>query len=153
MDVLKILDEIEYRGSDQPGSLDDEINRHCDDCFKKMCDDFNTAQTMASLFEIASRINSIFHGQLDKQHLSDVVYQRMVSTFRSFVSEVLGLEPQTKEDDSQTDQLIELLIAIRTRARVRKDFETADKIRDDLANMGIQLKDEKSGKTTFKIKP
>lgn len=152
MDALKILDELEFRGSDQPASLDDEINGHCDDCLERMCDDFNTAQTLASLFEISSRINSIYHGQVDKNEISDVVFQRMVSTFRLFLSEVLGLKPQAEGGDSKTDQLIELLIDIRARSRARKDFETADKIRDDLAKTGIQLKDEKSGKTTFKIK-
>ena len=51
----------------------------------------------------------------------------------------------------KTEELIQLLIDIRASARANKDFATSDKIRDDLSEMGITLKDDKSGKTTFEI--
>jgi len=54
-------------------------------------------------------------------------------------------------DSGKTDDLIQLLIDIRSDARENKDFTTSDKIRDDLKAMGITLKDDKSGKTTYEI--
>ena len=46
---------------------------------------------------------------------------------------------------------MELLIEIRKEAKSRKDFITSDKIRDQLIAMGIQLKDEKGGGTSWAI--
>jgi cysteinyl-tRNA synthetase len=117
-----------------------------------MSDDFSTAKTLATLFELSSKINGLYHGQINEDQLSQQVYDRMENTFRSFTAEVLGLKAAEKKEDSKTDQLVELLIDMRARARARKDFDTSDKIRDRLAEIGIQLKDDKSGKTTYKIK-
>jgi cysteinyl-tRNA synthetase len=152
IDTMKLLEEIEFNGSEGKGEIDNEIAKYCDQCYKSMGDDFNTAQTLAALFEISSRINSLYHGQLHPKQISNGMYERMVETFRQFIIEVLGLKTIQSEDNSKTEQLVEMLIDIRAKARVRKDFETADNIRDDLAEIGILLKDEKSGKTTYKIK-
>jgi cysteinyl-tRNA synthetase len=47
--------------------------------------------------------------------------------------------------------VVELLIEIRKDAKSRKDFATSDKIRNQLADMGIQLKDEKDGSISYTI--
>jgi cysteinyl-tRNA synthetase len=46
---------------------------------------------------------------------------------------------------------VELLIEIRKQAKANKDFATSDKIRNQLADMGIQLKDEKDGSMSYSI--
>jgi cysteinyl-tRNA synthetase len=45
--------------------------------------------------------------------------------------------------------VVELLIEIRKEAKANKDFATSDKIRNQLAAMGIQLKDEKDGSMSY----
>ena len=68
------------------------------------------------------------------------------------VYEVLGLENITK-NDSGTEKLsgaVDVLIRLRQDARANKDFAMSDKIRDELAEVGIQLKDGKDG-TTFSV--
>jgi cysteinyl-tRNA synthetase len=72
-------------------------------------------------------------------------------TFRNFITEVLGLLPEKSNNDGKTDDLVKMLIDIRTNARKNKDFATSDKIRDELSALGIQLKDEKTGTTSFTI--
>ena len=64
---------------------------------------------------------------------------------------VLGIEfaQQNAADDDLADQLMDLIIAIRKDARANKDFQTADRIRDGLAEIGILLEDGKAG-TTWK---
>jgi cysteinyl-tRNA synthetase len=47
--------------------------------------------------------------------------------------------------------VVELLIEIRKQAKANKDFATSDKIRNQLADMGIQLKDEKDGSMSYSI--
>jgi cysteinyl-tRNA synthetase len=47
------------------------------------------------------------------------------------------------------DAVIQLLIDIRKEAKGKKDFATSDKIRNQLAGLGIQLKDEKNGEMSW----
>ena len=73
-------------------------------------------------------------------------------TVKTFVFEVLGLEKKHEgQGDSQIlSGVIELLIELRNQARTNKDFDTSDKIRDQLLELGIQLKDGKEG-TSFTV--
>jgi cysteinyl-tRNA synthetase len=75
-------------------------------------------------------------------------------TMQAFMFDVLGLLDKVSEDNDTSDKLsstIELLIKLRAEARNNKDFALSDQIRDQLQEMGIQLKDGKEG-TTFSIK-
>ena len=53
-------------------------------------------------------------------------------------------------DSDKLSGVVSLLIQLRKEARDNKDFDTSDKIRDQLAALGIQLKDGKEG-TTFSV--
>ena len=55
-----------------------------------------------------------------------------------------------KDDSNTLNGVMELLIDIRNEARANKDFATSDKIRDQLVELGIQIKDGKDG-TTFSV--
>ncbi|UCD60837.1 MAG: cysteine--tRNA ligase [Flavobacteriaceae bacterium] len=118
-------------------------------CYDAMNDDFNTPILIANLFEAVRHINLIKEG---KEQLSEEDKNILVETMGGFVFDVLGLE--TKNDagkDSETlSGVVELLIQLRNEARANKDFATSDKIRDQLAALGIQLKDSKEG-TTFSV--
>ena len=62
----------------------------------------------------------------------------------------LGLEDVNAAAEANTDKLngaIELLIQLRKEARANKDFATSDQIRDQLLELGIQLKDGREGTT------
>jgi cysteinyl-tRNA synthetase len=75
------------------------------------------------------------------------------TTLSTFTFDVLGLKDESQQDSGHFEKLsgvVELLIAQRNQARERKDFATSDQIRDDLARLGIQLKDSKEG-TTFSL--
>jgi cysteinyl-tRNA synthetase len=54
-------------------------------------------------------------------------------------------------DDSKLNGVMQVLIELRRQARARKDFQTSDAIRNQLANMGIQLKDEKDGTVSWSL--
>lgn len=151
MNALDLLENLSIPGNPEKGSLDDEISNLCQQCYKKMSDDFNTAQVLAVLFDIVSKINSIHHKQVEDNAISTRVFKEMKNTFNVFITEILGLKSISQTDDTKTEKLLQLLIEIRAEARVNKDFTTSDKIRDDLKEMGVILKDEKSGKTTYEI--
>jgi cysteinyl-tRNA synthetase len=62
-----------------------------------------------------------------------------------FVEDIFGLKNERAESTGKLDGVIQLLIDIRKEAKTRKDFVTSDKIRNELAALGVQLKDEKDG--------
>lgn len=150
MNAFDLLDKIPVADEKKDGELDSEILEICDRCYEKMSDDFNTAQVLAALFDIVNRINALYNGQ-EKRTLSIEAYQRMKNTFSGFTEDILGLQRKHDEDGDKAEDLIKLLIEIRKEARSNKDFETSDKIRDELKKMGIFLKDEKDGNTTFEV--
>ena len=118
-------------------------------CYDAMNDDFNTPILIAKMFDVVKRINLIKEG---KETITKVDKDTLVSTLNVFIFDVLGLEENT-DDVGKSDKLasvVELLIQLRKDARDNKDFATSDKIRDQLAAMGIQLKDGKEG-TTFSV--
>ena len=148
--VLRSMETSAFKEQGE-GSEDAAILKSCQSCFDTLNDDFNTAQTLASLFDLASKINALQHGQMKAENVSLQAFTTLSKTFEDVVFDIFGLREIDSGKNSKTEELVELLIEIRSRAREKKDFETSDKIRDDLQEIGIQLKDEKSGQTTFTI--
>ena len=98
------------------------------DFVQVMDDDFNTANGITVVFDMAKWINS---GNYDADIKAD--FAQILAVFGIvFQEEVLDGE-------------IEALIAERQEARANRDFATADRIRDELAAQGIKLLDTKDG--------
>jgi len=125
-----------------------DVNSWVQKCFDAMNDDFNTPVLIAQLFDAVKQINLIKEG---KQELNAEDLKTLHNFFKGFTFDVLGLLDQAEETSvSKVPELVELLIELRAKARVNKDFATSDQIRDQLAALGIQLKDSKEG-TSFTI--
>tara|TARA_R110000868_G_scaffold81558_1_gene230764 strand:- start:6120 stop:6755 length:636 start_codon:yes stop_codon:yes gene_type:complete len=118
-------------------------------CYDAMNDDFNTPTLIAHLFEAVKHINSI---KEDKERITESDKTLLKETLDVFIFEVLGLENKSDSnlDSDKLSGVVSLLIQLRKEARDNKDFATSDKIRDQLAALGIQLKDGKEG-TTFSV--
>ena len=116
-----------------------------------MNDDLNTAKVLANMFELASVINSIKDKHLDADALSAETVKFMQQQLKAFVEDIFGLKNERTEDDGKLDGVLQLLIDIRKEAKSRKDFVTSDKIRNELAALGVQLKDEKDGGMSYTI--
>lgn len=156
MNGLATLESLEAPQQTERGrDLDQSIRASIAECYANMSDDFNTAKTIASLFDLASKINALKHGQLKLEDISATTFEEMKSTYSTFIRDVLGLEAEASNQSGKTEEqrnsLVELLIEIRQNARKNKDFATSDQIRDQLTALGIQLKDEKGGGTSFTI--
>lgn len=117
--------------------------------YDAMNDDFNTPMLTANLFEAVKRINLIKEG---KDTITEKDKELFIETMKSFVFDILGLENQGNalHNSDKLSSVVGLLIQLRNEARANKDFSTSDKIRDQLAVMGIQLNDGKDG-TTFNL--
>jgi cysteinyl-tRNA synthetase len=118
-------------------------------CYDAMNDDFNTPILIANLFEAVKFINQVKDGQASIT-ANDLVVLK--DTLHTFVFNIMGLvnSQDANADSNKLDSTVELLIKLRAEARANKDFATSDKIRDELAAMGIMLKDGKEG-TTFSV--
>jgi cysteinyl-tRNA synthetase len=116
-------------------------------CYDAMNDDFNTPILIATLFDAAKFINQVKDGNatITKEDL-----EVLRETLETFTFDVLGLVNTSKEstDSDKLSGAVEILINLRKEARQNKDFALSDKIRDELAEAGIQLNDSREG-TTF----
>lgn len=102
-----------------------------------MDDDLNTADGLTALFDLTRDINTALQVPRSK-----TLAQKAAEQFDA-IADVLGILYNRKKETLDAD--IEALIEKRQAARKAKDFKTADAIRDQLAGMGITLKDTPQG--------
>ncbi|MCK3683691.1 cysteine--tRNA ligase [Maribellus sp. YY47] len=114
-------------------------------CFAALSDDLNSPIAIAHLFDGVKMINSIKAGN-EKISANDLT--ELKSFYHAIIFDVLGLKEEQTSDSGDNQVLagaMELLISLRTEAKAHKDWATADKIRNDLNALGIELKDTKDG--------
>lgn len=152
-DAYAILQQLTYaaNGEGLNEELDKQVQQLCRECAEHMNDDMNTAKVMANLFELAPVINSLRHGQIKMHEISEDTFNLLKETWNIYLIELLGLVPQKAEDSDKLGDVLQLLIDIRKEAKGRKDYATSDKIRNQLLEIGIQLKDEKDGTVSFSV--
>lgn len=119
----------------------DELEKKCYDA---ILDDLNSPILISQLFEAVRIINSIEAGK-DTISKSDLEkFEKLISTF---VFDILGLQNEASSSSSNEAyaKAIDLLLTIRMEAKSNKDFATSDKIRNELTQMGFEIKDKKDG--------
>jgi cysteinyl-tRNA synthetase len=124
-----------------------DIKKLCQGLYDAMNDDFNTAITIANLFEAVRIINSVNAGT---ETIAVKDLDILKTTFREFVFEILGFREEVVAGNHDVDGLIQFILRLRADAKARKDFSTSDKIRDELNALGFEIKDGKEGSTWSK---
>ena len=119
-----------------------EIKAIIQDCYNAISDDMNSPIAIAQLFEGVRLINLMKDG---KESLSAENLDEFKQFFNYFIEEILGLRANKSSSSNLTSELIENILELRQDAKNNKDFQTADKIRDKLIEMGIEIKDGKGG--------
>jgi cysteinyl-tRNA synthetase len=122
-----------------------EVNALCEDVYDKMNDDFNTAEAIATLFEMSKKINSYKEGLISISTLDEVTYHRLHTVFVAFIRDILGIDKEDKQDDGLADGLMKVILTLRKDVRDKKNWAASDKIRDELQQLNIQVKDGKEG--------
>ncbi|MBK94828.1 MAG: cysteine--tRNA ligase [Planctomycetaceae bacterium] len=128
-----------------------QVADHRQSYLDHMDDDFNTGGATSDLFDLVRTINRfIDEHQLEQAESTEAIaaLTQAVTTLRE-LSAILGVfktpPANSAGDDALTNQLMELLIALRAEARASKNFEIADRIRDGLAEIGVTIEDRKDG--------
>lgn len=149
MDTYNTLQKLPVDARDFDGSETDHdraILALIDDAYQGMDDDFNTAIALACLSELGGYVNKIANKQLESGDVAPWVIERLKSAYHTFVFDIFGLkDDELKEDTGTVEGLMNLILDLRANARAQKDWTASDKIRDSLAEVGIQVKDGKEG--------
>lgn len=140
---LKAVDETLDK---TPGDFAKEIRKNFEEA---MDDDFNTARVLSNFFEIAQRINAALPSPKKQKQLCGVYDTIMecygcLALFQCDHQEFIdALQRKYYELRRIDKEAVEALIAERLKYRMAKNWEEADKLKQQLLDMGIVLKDTK----------
>jgi len=148
-ELLKKLESPDKSAAPGDPNLDDKVRRQLQSLDDFMNDDFNTAKVLATLFDLVPVINSLKTGHIAPGALSSDTISLTRKYFTDYLENILGLKGEFADEDHKLTGVVELLIDIRRDARTRKDYSTSDKIRNQLQQLGIILKDEKDGGVSY----
>ncbi len=118
-----------------------------DKLYTAICDDLNSPIVIANLFDGVKIINNVLAG---KQKISASDLSDFKNIMKLFVYDILGLKPSGNvavASDNKLDEVMSLMLQLRQNAKTNKDWATADKIREELLNMGFVIKDSNDGAT------
>ncbi|MCT4601935.1 MAG: cysteine--tRNA ligase [Marinifilum sp.] len=140
MAAIATLDKIQASGSSSI-KVDELKNK----CYEALNDDLNTPILIAHLFDGVKMINSLAAGT---ESIATEDLESLKALYNTLAFDVLGLQEEGSSeggDNELLDKVIAFLLETRNEAKKNKDWATADKIRDELTNLGIVVKDTKDG--------
>ncbi len=134
------------------------VSEHCDaetervvkslrqQCYDAMNDDFATPQVISHLFEACTTVNKLVD---HKGTICADGLKELSDTMRLFAFDILGLREEASETSQEREQafgkVVDMVLELRAKAKADKDWATSDKIRDELAAAGFEVKDTKDG--------
>ena len=143
MEAISQLDRIEAVAS---GSLGAEFAAQLEEkCYAALDDDFNSPIAISHLFDACRTINQLAD---KKQTITPEGLEALKRVFSVFAFDILGLTAEAAgnaEREEAFGAAIDLLLELRAKAKADKDWATSDKIRDQLAALGFEVKDTKEG--------
>ena len=140
MDAVHALDKI------QPSTTTSvQLADLSEKCYEAMDDDLNTPVVIAHLFDAARSINSLAD---DKATITAEDLAALKATFHTFCFDILGLQEDHASNAGREEAFagaVNLLLAERQEAKANKDWAKSDRIRNELAALGFEIKDGKNG--------
>ena len=122
-------------------------------CYDAMNDDFATPQVISLLFEACSVVNKLID---HKATICADCLKELSDTMHLFTEDILGLQPSVSSSfaaggdaarEEAFGKVVDMVLALRAKAKANKDWTTSDQIRDELAAAGFEVKDTKDGVT------
>ena len=119
-------------------------------CYDAMNDDFATPQVISLLFEACTVVNKLVD---HKATICADCLKELSETMHLFAFDILGLQTsnltsQTSKDREEAfGRVVDMVLELRAKAKADKDWATSDRIRDELAAAGFEVKDTKDGVT------
>ena len=121
-------------------------------CYDAMNDDFATPQVISNLFEACTVINKLVD---HKATICADCLKELSEVMHLFAEDILGLKASSQQltangQESREEafgKVVDMVLELRAKAKADKDWATSDKIRDELAAAGFEVKDTKDGVT------
>ena len=117
-------------------------------CYDAMNDDFATPQVISYLFEACTTINKLVD---HKATICADCLNELKEVMHLFAFDILGLKEEKGERREEREEafgkVMDMVLELRAKAKADKDWATSDKIRDELAAAGFEVKDTKDGVT------
>jgi len=152
--LLNTVEKLQASKERQHPTADDEVLLKEAEATKQkfeeaMDDDFNTALAISTILELTREVNI----RLDKNGEIEVKTKKRTLEILHQLLDVLGIKEKKREPERReaTEQLLSLILKIREQARERKDWKTADAVRDELESIGFIIEDTPQG-TRWKTK-
>jgi cysteinyl-tRNA synthetase len=124
----------------------ERLNKARADFKEVMDDDFNAPRAIAVLQDLTRDVNTLLN---DNASLGLATLNEIQTLYQVMGGEVLGIIPSTDATDSRSAEregaLIEMMIAMRAQARANKNYAESDRIRGELAKIGVLLEDRSDG--------
>jgi len=144
--LSRLMDAYSHLQRIQPsGETTVEVNDLRKKCYEAMNDDLNSPIAISHLFDAARAINTVKDG---KGTFSADTLKEIKEVFDLFLFDILGMANNAQEDGNSSEafgKAVDLLLTIRQQAKANKDWATSDKIRNELTEMGFDIKDTKDG--------
>ena len=136
---LRLIDKLNPSGTSSVA-----VNELRSKFYEAMNDDFNSPVLIAHLFETAKIINLVND---KKETLTKEDIQELKELITAFLYDVLGLKDEQSEgtDIQLVNGLMSMILETRQKAKDEKDWATSDKIRNQLQELGVVVKDSKDG--------
>ena len=145
LQAIKELDRIE---ASKDGAVKmDFVEDLKQKCYDALNDDLNSPILISHLFDACRVINQIVD---KKQTIAADALDALRTLFHTFAFDILGLASEADgnaEREAAFGKAIDLLLDIRATAKANKDWATSDKVRNELAALGFEVKDTKDGAT------
>ena len=138
----------EGKTAEVSGKIDLEAHRSAFE--EAMNDDFNTPQAIAALFDLNREVNTLL---TKNKSLGRESLEAIDQLYRELGTQVLGIIPEDMAQEvggELVEGLMDILLDIRERYRAAKEWERADALRDQLAQLGVALDDRPEG-TTWRL--
>ncbi len=138
----RAYDQLERASSDNATSkpVDERIRTQTDNIAREfyaaMDDDFNTPGALSSYIKIVG---------MAEEHLKapDPATVRVLLEAMKDLGSILGFLETESVPRASFSQLVELLMSLRADLRAKRDYGLSDKIREQMANLGVTVEDEK----------
>lgn len=127
--------------------LDESINTFVDKFDKALEDDLNTSLATSLIHEHLRDLNKF----IDNYGKSAII-EKSLNIVNDRLVNVFGIDLKKEDIGNLTSNLLDLFIHIRKEARTEKNFKLSDLVRDKLSELGVELKDNKDGSTSYTIK-
>ena len=145
LQAIKELDRIE---ASKDGAVKmDFVEDLKQKCYDALNDDLNSPILISHLFDACRVINQTVD---KKQTIAADALEALRTLFHTFAFDILGLTSEADgnaEREAAFGKAIDLLLDIRATAKANKDWATSDKVRNELAALGFEVKDTKDGAT------